>query len=65
MGKHVNTKVRCFGCSFDFMTPKLKIPDEIYRCTKCNHCHIAGVDEELGTWDHEDFYENTKGSQQV
>lgn len=55
MGKHVNTKVKCFGCLSYFASSKLKTPDEIYKCTKCDHNHIAGVNEEKGTWEHEDY----------
>jgi len=52
MGKHINTKVKCFGCKKDFMTEKLKHEYEEYSCPKCGQKHIAEHDEVNGTWIH-------------
>ena len=54
MGKHVNTKVKCFGCSKDFTTVRLKSPDEHYDCPKCKHTHVAVPNEVDGGWIHSD-----------
>lgn len=54
MGKHINTKVPCFGCGKKFMTSKLKNDGEIYDCSHCNHNHQAIENEVDGGWIHSD-----------
>lgn len=52
MGKHVNTKVKCFSCSKDFMTTRLKIDFEEYFCPNCGQKHQAEENEVYGGWIH-------------
>ena len=52
MGKHINTKVKCFKCKKDFMTARLKDEYEEYECTHCRQKHVAELDEVNGTWIH-------------
>ena len=52
MGKHINTKVRCFSCGKDFMTTRLKIDFERYSCPKCGQKYQAEENEVDGGWIH-------------
>ena len=52
MGKHVNTKVKCFGCKKYFMTERLKSDGEKYKCTRCGCNHEAVENEVDGGWIH-------------
>ena len=54
MGKHVNTKVQCFGCDLHFMTVKLKGEGEFYDCPYCEKTHVAVENEVDGGWLHSD-----------
>ena len=54
MGKHVNTKVKCFGCGKGFTTVRCKTPDEYYECPSCGHTHFAAANEVDGGWIHSD-----------
>ena len=54
MGKHINTKVNCCGCSKSFMTTKLKMEGEFYECPYCSHTHVAVENEVDGGWIHSD-----------
>jgi len=54
MGKHINTKVKCFACHQEFMTGRWKSPDEHYDCPNCKHTHSAAVNEVDGGWIHTD-----------
>jgi len=52
MGKHINTKVKCFGCGENFMTSKLKNEGEFYECSNCGHVHQSDIDEVNSNWIH-------------
>ena len=54
MGKHVNTKVKCFRCGTSFMTVKLKGEGEFYDCPSCEKTHVAIENEVDGGWIHSD-----------
>jgi DNA-directed RNA polymerase subunit RPC12/RpoP len=57
MAKHINMKVKCFGCNKDFMTAKLKHEGEAYNCPHCNHEHMADLNEVDDCWLHTDAYD--------
>ena len=54
MGKHINTKVECLGCNYEFMTIKLKMEGEFYECPACEKTHVAVENEVDGGWIHSD-----------
>lgn len=53
MGKHVFTRVECFGCNKPFKTEKLKHEYEEYTCPHCKHVHWAELNEVDQTWIHQ------------